>query len=215
MENCGSCKFYVNNKVSGPSCSKNGKAVSYLMQKDCFVPMSAEDAPDVVTKVCNRCHRSLPITEFSRKSSTKDGYQFQCKECQQAMARDLYEKRKAEQKKAQEEKPETIPETKVCRKCGRELPVSMFGKAPKNQYGLKSYCRDCENENCRKYRARKRAERPKKVKSIPIDTPVVNTLLEETDIPAKELTLAQAIRQLVAYGSLTIKVTISTPQNDE
>lgn len=215
MENCGSCKFYVNNKVSGPSCSKNGKAVSYLMQKDCFVPMSAEDAPDVVTKVCNRCHRSLPITEFSRKSSTKDGYQFQCKECQQAMARDLYEKRKAEQKKVQEEKPETIPETKVCRKCGRELPVSMFGKAPKNQYGLKSYCRDCENENCRKYRARKRAERPKKVKSIPIDTPVVNTLLEETAIPAKELTLAQAIRQLVAYGSLTIKVTISTPQNDE
>lgn len=215
MENCGSCKFYVNNKVSGPSCSKNGKAVSYLMQKDCFVPMSAEDAPDVVTKVCNRCHRSLPITEFSRKSSTKDGYQFQCKECQQAMARQLYEKRKAEQKKAQEEKPETIPETKVCRKCGRELPVSMFGKAPKNQYGLKSYCRDCENENCRKYRARKRAERPKKAKSIPIDTPVVNTLLEETAIPAKELTLAQAIRQLVAYGSLTIKVTISTPQTDE
>lgn len=215
MENCGSCKFYVNNKVSGPSCSKNGKAVSYLMQKDCFVPMSAEDAPDVVTKVCNRCHRSLPITEFSRKSSTKDGYQFQCKECQQAMARDLYEKRKAEQKKVQEEKPDTIPETKVCRKCGRELPVSMFGKAPKNQYGLKSYCRDCENENCRKYRARKRAERPKKVKSIPIDTPVVNTLLEETAIPAKELTLAQAIQQLVAYGSLTIKVTISTPQNDE
>ena len=215
MENCGSCKFYVNNKVSGPSCSKNGKAVSYLMQKDCFVPMSAEDVPDVVTKVCNRCHRSLPITAFSRKSSTKDGYQFQCKECQQAMARDLYEKRKAEQKKAQEEKPETIPETKVCRKCGRELPVSMFGYAPKNQYGIKSYCRDCENENCRKYRARKRAERPKKVKSIPIDTPVVNTLLDETAIPAKELTLAQAIRQLVAYGSLTIKVTISTPKNDE
>ena len=215
MENCGSCKFYVNNKVSGPSCSKNGKAVSYLMIKDCFVPMSAEYVPDVVTKVCNRCHRSLPITAFSRKSSTKDGYQFQCKECQQAMARQLYEKRKAEQKKVQEEKPETIPETKVCRKCGRELPVSMFGHAHKNQYGIKSYCRDCENENCRKYRARKRAERPKKAKSIPYDTPVVNTLLEETAIPAKELTLAQAIRQLVAYGSLTIKVTISTPQNDE
>lgn len=210
MENCGSCKFYVNNKVSGPSCSKNGKAVSYLMQKDCFVPMSAEDAPDVVTKVCNRCHRSLPITEFSRKSSTKDGYQFQCKECQQAMARDLYEKRKAEQKKAQEEKPETIPETKVCRKCGRELPVSMFGKAPKNQYGLKSYCRDCENENCRKYRAKKKAARPKKEKKV---QPVVD--YSETAIPVEELTWEKFWQSFMAYGSLTIKVTISTPQNDE
>lgn len=211
MENCGSCKYYVYNKVSGPSCSKNGKAVSYLMQKDCFVPLTAEDMADVPTKVCNRCHRSLPITAFSRKSSTKDGYQFQCKECQGEMARELYGKRKA----VQEKDKDKMPETKVCRQCGRELPVSMFGKAPKNQYGLKSYCHDCENENCRKYRARIKAERPKKVKSIPIDTPVVNTLLEETAIPAKELTLAQAIRQLVAYGSLTIKVTISTPQNDE
>ena len=206
MENCGSCKFYVNNKVSGPSCSKNGKAVSYLMQKDCFVPMSAEDAPDVVTKVCNRCHRSLPITEFSRKSSTKDGYQFQCKECQQAMARDLYEKRKAEQKKAQEEKPETIPETKVCRKCGRELPVSMFGHAPKNQYGLKSYCRDCENENCRKYRARKRAERPKKA---PAETEVVNKLTDATVLP--ELTLEEAIDILVSKG---FTITISKAKTE-
>lgn len=217
MENCGSCKFYVNNKVSGPSCSKNGKAVSYLMQKDCFVPMSAEDAPDVVTKVCNRCHRSLPITEFSRKSSTKDGYQFQCKECQQAMARDLYEKRKAEQKKAQEEKPETIPETKVCRKCGRELPVSMFGKAPKNQYGLKSYCRDCENENCRKYRAKKYGRqgkpnpKPKKEKPPKVTEPVITP----KPIPFTELTFEKFMQSFMAYGSLTIKVTISTPQNDE
>lgn len=209
MDNCGSCKRYVFKAVSGPSCSLTGKAVSALMQKDCFVPK--DEQPDTVTKVCNRCHRILPVTSFNRKASTKDGYQFQCKECQAELARQLYQRRKEEQAQA----PQPEPETKVCRKCGRELPVSMFGHAPKNQYGIKSYCRDCENENCRKYRARKRAERPKKAKSIPYDTPVVNTLLEEMAIPAKELTLTQAIRQLIAYGSLTIKVTISTPQNDE
>ena len=209
MNHCGECKQYATNPIRGPHCSRTGKAVSFLMTKECFEPKTEQDTPDVVTKVCNRCHRVLPITSFNRKSSTKDGYQFQCKECQAEMARKLYEKRKAEQEKADK------PETKVCRKCGRTLPVTMFGKAPKNHNGLKSYCRDCENENCRKYRAKKRAARPKKDKSKPIDKPVINTLLEETAIPAKELTLAQAIRQLVAYGSLTIKVTISTPKNDE
>jgi hypothetical protein len=119
------------------------------------------------------------------------------------MARKLYEKRKAEQEKADK------PETKVCRQCGRTLPVTMFGKAPKNHNGLKSYCHDCENENCRKYRAKKRAARPKKDKSKPIDKPVINTLLEETAIPAKELTFERAIRELIAHGSLTIKITIS------
>lgn len=207
MNHCGECKQYATNPIREQCGPRTGKAVSFLMTKECFEPKTEQDTPDVVTKVCNRCHRSLPITEFSRKSSTKDGYQFQCKECQQAMARDLYEKRKAEQKKAQEEKPETIPETKVCRKCGRELPVSMFGKAPKNQYGLKSYCRDCENENCRKYRARKRAERPKKA---PAETEVVNNLTDAPVLP--ELTLEEAIDILVSKG---FTITISKAKNDE
>lgn len=203
MNHCGECKQYATNPIRGPHCSRTGKAVSFLMTKECFEQKTEQDTPDVVTKVCNRCHRVLPITSFNRKSSTKDGYQFQCKECQAEMARKLYEKRKAEQEKADK------PETKVCRQCGRTLPVTMFGKAPKNHNGLKSYCHDCENENCRKYRAKKRAARPKKDKSRPIDKPVINTLLEETAIPAKELTFERAIRELIAHGSLTIKITIS------
>ena len=206
MENCGSCKHYVYNPVLGPSCPRTGKAVSYLMQKECFEPITEETQPDVVTKVCNRCHRMLPITSFNRKSSTKDGYQFQCKECQAEMARQLYQKRKEEQEKAA-----SVPETKICRQCGRELPVTMFGKAPKNQNGLKSYCRDCENENCRKYRAKVRASRPKKEKAPAQDAPVRNDLAEVA-IPYEELTVAAALRQLISYGSLTIKITLSTPE---
>ena len=207
MDNCGSCKHYVFKAVSGPSCSLTGKAVSALMQKDCFVPNT--DGPDVVTKVCNRCHRILPVTSFNRKASTKDGYQFQCKECQAELARQLYQRRKEEQAVA----PQPEPETKVCRKCGRELPVTMFGYAPKNHNGLKSYCRDCENANCRAYRAKRKLTRHKtKAESGKTkDTPVVNNLLEEQAIPVEELTVAQAIRQLLAYGSLTVKITLTKP----
>ena len=206
MDNCGSCKHYVFKAVSGPSCSLTGKAVSALMQKDCFVPM--DEQPDTVTKVCNRCHRILPVSEFNRKASTKDGYQFQCKECQAEMARQLYQRRKEEQATA----PNPEPETKVCRKCGRELPVTMFGYAPKNHNGLKSYCRDCENANCRKYRAERKAARQKANAEKVQDVPVVNNLLEEQAIPVEELTFAQAIRQLVAYGSLTVKITLTKPK---
>ena len=207
MENCGTCRHYVYNQVNGPSCSLNGKAVSYLMQKECYQPI--EESPDVVTKVCNRCHRILPVSEFNRKSSTKDGYQFQCKECQAELARQLYQRRKDEQAK----EPEPKAETKVCRQCGRELPVTMFGYAPKNHNGLKSYCRDCENANCRAYRARRKQTRHKtKAESGKTkDTPVVNNLLEEQAIPVEELTFAQAIRQLLAYGSLTVKITLTKP----
>ena len=210
MDNCGSCKHYVFKAVSGPSCSLTGKAVSALMQKDCFVPNT--DGPDVVTKVCNRCHRILPVTSFNRKASTKDGYQFQCKECQAELARQLYQRRKEEQAQA----PQPEPETKVCRKCGRELPVTMFGRAVKNHNGLKSYCRDCENANCRTYRAKRKAARQKAnaVKApdpAPVqDVPVVNDLADMA-IPVEELTFGKAIRKLLAYGSLTIKINLSKP----
>ena len=207
MNHCGECKQYATNPIRGPHCSRTGKAVSFLMTKECFELKTEQDTPDVVTKVCNRCHRVLPITSFNRKSSTKDGYQFQCKECQAEMARKLYEKRKAEQEKADK------PETKVCRQCGRTLPVTMFGKAPKNHNGLKSYCRDCENANCRAYRAKRKLTRHKtKAESGKTkDTPVVNNLLEEQAVPVEELTFAQAIRQLLAYGSLTVKITLTKP----
>lgn len=33
--------------------------------------------------------------------------------------------------------------TKVCKMCGRELPVSEFNKHPKTKDGLQGYCKEC------------------------------------------------------------------------
>lgn len=38
MEHCGTCKHYVHHPVTGPSCSKTGKVVSFLMMKECYEP---------------------------------------------------------------------------------------------------------------------------------------------------------------------------------
>lgn len=38
-------------------------------------------APTTKTKRCNKCGRELPISEFYAKTGTKDGLQYNCKEC--------------------------------------------------------------------------------------------------------------------------------------
>ena len=196
MNTCGDCAHYGTAPTTGPICTKTGKATSFLLAgKSCWEERTA--GPETIMKVCNRCHRSLPISEFSRNHTRKDGYQCQCKECQREMSRATYVRRKDE--------PEPVKErnTKVCTKCGKELPLDRFGRNPRSSDGLKCYCKDCENENCRTYRAKKygkaRTEKPN------------NHTPEDMAIPAEELTLERAIRQLVAYGSLTIKITISKP----
>lgn len=47
-------------------------------------------------------------------------------------------------------------ETKKCKKCGRELPLSSFGKLSRNPDGLNQYCKDCTNKWQRDGYARKK-----------------------------------------------------------
>lgn len=37
---------------------------------------------NIIVKECSRCHRTLPVTEFYKKSGTPDGLQYYCKHCQ-------------------------------------------------------------------------------------------------------------------------------------
>ena len=216
MENCGSCKHYVNNPVTGPSCRKTGKLVSYLNKAECW-EAPGDDAPVVLTKVCNRCHRELPLTMFSRNHTRKDGYQCQCKDCQRELSQDLYSRRKAKFAEADAEEPQPPKTTKVCAQCGRELPIENFGTNKRATDGHKSYCRDCENENCRKYRAKKYGRqgkpnpKPKKEKPLKVTEPVITP----KPIPITELTFEKFMQSFMAYGGVTIKIQISKTQDNE
>ena len=57
-------------------------------------------------------------------------------------------------------------ETKLCKHCGRELPVSDFYTNSKAKDGLATYCKECSNalsvEYTRKRRERKRMEAKEK-----------------------------------------------------
>lgn len=62
---------------------------------------------EIKTKVCHKCGRELPLSEFHKKSSAKDGLQPSCKECSNKMASECA-KRSREKKKAQAKENERI-----------------------------------------------------------------------------------------------------------
>lgn len=49
---------------------------------------------------------------------------------------------------------EEQPKTKVCKRCGQELPVEYFSKNNAMKDGLQSYCKDCTKELVKQSRER-------------------------------------------------------------
>lgn len=48
--------------------------------------------------------------------------------------------------------------TKVCNKCGRELPISAFNKRTKSKDGLQDRCKECQSAYSRENVLKKKAE---------------------------------------------------------
>jgi len=76
-------------------------------------------------KKCATCKQDKPVTEFNKKSSTKDGLERYCKDCHRARNRKHYEEHtdeyKASAKKFKKQLKEWFVEYKstlVCCKCG-------------------------------------------------------------------------------------------------
>jgi hypothetical protein len=74
--------------------------------------------------------------DFYVNRSSKSGYQKICKECQLK-----YNKLHTEYIKRTG--PTIIKQSKVCRICNTQKPVSQFGKRNNKADGLMSYCKPC------------------------------------------------------------------------
>ena len=55
------------------------------------------------TKVCNKCGRELPLSDFYTNSKAKDGYATYCKVCSNAISVECARKRKARKKEEAKE----------------------------------------------------------------------------------------------------------------
>lgn len=106
-------------------------------------------APQAKTKTCTKCGRELPISEFYAKAGSKDGLQTICKECHNEAIKKSREKKEA--------KDGLKPPTKLCKRCGRELPLVRFGKNASTKDGLQYWCKECQTRKVTEAKAKKRA----------------------------------------------------------
>lgn len=123
-----------------------------------------EPAPIPTHKVCVTCGRDLPLEAFPVSASkySKDGRRNQCRECRAAFYesrrihrtpeekkakraesnRKYYEKVKA--KRAEADPHNDAAGLRVCRRCGRILPLEEF---PVNERGTRFHaCRECMHD---------------------------------------------------------------------
>ena len=83
-------------------------------------------------KICSFCKREMPISEFGKCKSTKDGYQYYCKTCQK-----IYR--------------QGAKKLKVCSNCGEAKPIFEYYECRTNKDGLFDMCKEC----CKTYTSNK------------------------------------------------------------
>ena len=99
------------------------------------------------TKVCKKCGRLLPLDQFPKHNTSRDGHDGLCVDCKRermaaANAKRLQRKAEAAGLAAGYEAPEGM---RRCVKCGRTLPVSEFGVCSRRKDGMQYECKDCRN----------------------------------------------------------------------
>ena len=75
------------------------------------------------TKICNHCHRELPIEEFGKNPGSKDGHINICKRCNSKNCR--------------------TPDKLVCPVCNKELDYFYFDISKKSKTGRVWCCKNC------------------------------------------------------------------------
>lgn len=106
-------------------------------------------------KICNICHKTLPLSAFGVNKAQKDGLMPCCKECKRQTQKEYRERKKTTTtiKKFPGRPPKKVtadPETKHCPKCGRDLPRSAFHPKLEAKSGLQSYCKECNRPKSKK-----------------------------------------------------------------
>ena len=117
------------------SMSKNGKKPKQQPET-----MTTTETPQ--TKRCSSCGEIKPVAEFYKDDNASDGLKSHCKACHRAKVNSRQKERR-EAAKA-ERADELTTTTKVCPKCGRELPKEAFGRHAKTRDGLQPMCRECK-----------------------------------------------------------------------
>ena len=210
---CLHCAHYQ----KGGYCRKKRRDISAL-QTACenalapdYVPEDAllKITPDPVnhTKKCAKCGKDLQLSEYEYTRSNK-GEKIRRRTCKTC----YHEIMKCRHNKNKKNKEDMNVETKHCKKCGQDLPISAFGKKAGTKDGLQYWCKTCTTKailDARKSKkAAKEQEQPTPTKEQEQPTP---TKEQTKNVVAHEtLTDKQMVQALRAHGwEVTCKRTIT------
>jgi hypothetical protein len=99
-------------------------------------------------KICHKCLKELPYSDFSKDRHSKDGLVFRCKKCVHSCTN--FEQRKIHYHK--NKKPPKIRKydlnrlpngNRICNVCQLELTKECFGKTKDSKDGIKGTCKRC------------------------------------------------------------------------
>lgn len=103
-------------------------------------------------------------------------------------------------------------QTKVCSKCGRELPLEAFNKG-NSLYGRRSFCRECEHkiQNSPKYRKRKREKQRVRMQNEEYakNRYLVDALRRHSNEKSLKLSLLRSAKQRAKRKGLEFNIDIS------
>lgn len=127
----------------------------------------------MIRKVCSKCRIEKELSEFHKRSRTKDGYNYNCKKCRSSETKDFYEKHKdkilEKIKKYRNDNKEHIKKlTKLNRIKNREKILKWKKEWSKSENGKKSKQKYYQN-NCEKIKNQtklRRKNNPEKYKEF-------------------------------------------------
>lgn len=184
---CGDC---VQMREEDGYCGRVGRYVNYFRvackdfvdRNDVEATIAAAPPAKPNTRTCKQCGRELPLEQFTRSCKSRDGYTHTCRDCFSAQ---MSEKKKALwASKPKKEKPvqeqEVLPEgQKRCRRCGRILPVTAFGRHATTPDHLHPTCTECRKAEGRAVYERNCARKGITPKPPRVDVPVILNEVEE------------------------------------
>jgi hypothetical protein len=102
------------------------------------------------TKICSKCGKEQPITEFQARGKENPKPRNECRECLNTYHRLLYSEKVGKFKRTvRAEVREADP--KKCIKCGMVKPLSEFTFHNRTKGQHRNFCHDCEKEMIKTY----------------------------------------------------------------
>lgn len=197
---CLNCAFYQ----KGGYCRKKRRDIGAL-NPACEKALAPDHVPEeMVEKAkleterrCTKCRQVLPLSEFEYTRSNK-GEKIKRKIC-----RTCYHESMSKKKDITKTNEDMNVETKHCKKCGQDLPISAFGKKAGTKDGLQYWCKTCTTKAILDARKAKKAAKEQE-QPTPAKEQTKNVVVRET------LTDEQMVQALRARGwEVTCKRTIT------